>query len=108
MIDHLDGDGGTISGNEGVRLRLHPVGYTFGMKTAVSIPDRLFRRAEQLADRLGKSRSQLYQEALREYVARREPVPVTAALDEVLAEIGNDDDRWLRAAGTRALERNEW
>jgi antitoxin MazE6 len=49
------------------------------MKTAVSIPDSLFWRAEQLARRSGKSRSQLYREALAEYLARREPDPVTGA-----------------------------
>ena len=78
------------------------------MKTAVSIPDTLFRRAEHLARRAGKSRSQLYQEALAEYLARREPAPVTAALDEVVAQVGPQPDRWLAAAGRSALERSEW
>ena len=58
------------------------------MKTAVSIPDTLFRRAEELARRLGKSRSQIYQEALADYVARREPDAVTVALDEVVEQVG--------------------
>ncbi|MBK8295132.1 MAG: ribbon-helix-helix protein, CopG family [Solirubrobacterales bacterium] len=43
------------------------------MKTAVSIPDELFAQADQLADRMGKSRSEVYREALADYVARREP-----------------------------------
>ena len=42
------------------------------MKTAVSLPDELFERAEELAARLGKSRSQVYREALAEYLFRRE------------------------------------
>lgn len=78
------------------------------MKTAVSIPDALFRRAEQLARRAGKSRSQLYREALAEYLARRDPAPVTAALDDVVDQIGPEPDRWLARAGRRALERSEW
>jgi predicted transcriptional regulator len=78
------------------------------MKTAVSIPDVLFRRAEQLAHRLGKSRSQVYREALAEYVARREPGAVTVALDEVVAELGGDVDEWVAEAGRSALERTEW
>jgi metal-responsive CopG/Arc/MetJ family transcriptional regulator len=36
------------------------------MKTAVSIPDRIFREAERHARRSKKSRSQLYAEALVE------------------------------------------
>ncbi|HLM34979.1 MAG TPA: hypothetical protein VK278_04290 [Gaiellaceae bacterium] len=33
------------------------------MKTAIPIPDVLFQRADELAQRLGKSRSQVYQDA---------------------------------------------
>jgi hypothetical protein len=36
------------------------IGYTPGMKTAVSLPDVLFEEAEMFARRLKKSRSQLY------------------------------------------------
>lgn len=78
------------------------------MKTAVSIPDKLFHRAEKLAHRLGKRRSQLYQEALLEYVTRREGASVTEALDEVVAAAGPSEDPWLAAAGRQALERSEW
>jgi predicted transcriptional regulator len=78
------------------------------MKTAISIPDGLFQKAEELARRLGKSRSQMYREALAEYVARREPGTVTVALDEVVEELGGDADEWLAEAGRTALERNEW
>ena len=78
------------------------------MKTAVSIPDTLFRRAEALAHRLGKSRSQVYREALAEYVARRDPDAVTLALDVVVEEIGGNVDDWVTKAGRRALEQSEW
>jgi len=43
------------------------------MKTAVSIPDDVFEKAERHARRMGKSRSQLYNHALAEYVARHAP-----------------------------------
>ena len=78
------------------------------MKTAISIPDKLFERAEALARRLGKSRSQVYREALDEYLSRREPSAVTAALDDVLREVGDQRDPWTAEAGRRALERSEW
>ena len=48
-------------------------GYTFGMKTAVSVPDEVFQRAERLAKRMKVSRSELYSRALREYLARHAP-----------------------------------
>jgi predicted transcriptional regulator len=78
------------------------------MKTAISIPDDLFERAEELARRLGKSRSQIYREALAEYVFRREPRSVTNALDELVGELGSEVDAWSIEAGRRTLERSEW
>jgi predicted transcriptional regulator len=83
-------------------------GYTPGMKTAVSIPDELFNRAEVIARKSGKSRSQLYQEALAEYLLRRDPGAVTQAMDEVLVDIDPEHDQWSIEAGRRTLERNEW
>lgn len=53
------------------------------MKTAVSVPDPVFRAAEQLARRLRVSRSQLYSEALQSYVAEHERQGVTERLNEV-------------------------
>lgn len=78
------------------------------MKTAVSIPDELFRRAEHMARKTGKSRSRLYQEALFEYLLRRDPGAVTEAMDEALADIDFRPDPWLTEAGRQTLERSEW
>jgi predicted transcriptional regulator len=78
------------------------------MKTAVSIPDELFRQADELARRVGKSRSQIYREALAEYVLRRDQQSVTSALDEAVDEAGLGADPWLYEAARTALERSEW
>ena len=78
------------------------------MKTAISIPDDLFAEAEAFARRFGKSRSQLYREALAEYLLRRDPQAVTRAMDEALEQINEPKDAWLDAAGRRLLERTEW
>ena len=78
------------------------------MKTAVSIPDELFRKADELARQLGKSRSQVYREALAEYLLRRDPEAITRAMDEALGDLGPTTDHWLAQAGRRALERSEW
>lgn len=51
-----------------------PVILTF-VKTAISIPDELFERAERIAARRGCTRSGLYAEALAEFVAREELPP---------------------------------
>lgn len=78
------------------------------MKTAVSIPDDLFRRADELARRLGKSRSEVYREALAEYLTRRDPHAVTTTLDRLVDELVPEMDTWVAEAGRRALERSEW
>lgn len=78
------------------------------MKTAISIPDELFKRADVLAARLGKSRSELYREALADFVAKREPGAVTRALDELVDELGQDHAGFGDAAARQALERSEW
>ena len=81
---------------------------TLGMKTAVSIPDEAFQEAERQARRTKKSRSRLFSDALREYLARRTPEKITRAMDAALAEIGHEDHGFVRSAGRRVLRSSEW
>jgi hypothetical protein len=82
--------------------------YTYGMKTAISVPDELYEGAERLARRTKKSRSRLYGEALREYLARHAPDEVTEAMNHACAEVGDTRDVFVSAAARRTLERSEW
>jgi metal-responsive CopG/Arc/MetJ family transcriptional regulator len=54
------------------------------MNTAISLPKDVFEKEERLAQKARKSRSQLYCEAVREYVARHSPDDVTEALDRAI------------------------
>ena len=85
-----------------------PHGYTLGMKTAVSLPDDLFRLAEKFARQHKRSRSRLYAEALQEYLDRHAPDAVTEAMNRVVEIVGPDQAAFARAAGTRVLKRQEW
>ncbi len=79
------------------------------MKTAVSVPDDLFAQVDRLAHRAGRSRSEVYSAALREYVARHSPDEVTAGLDAALQQIGEPEvDAFTSAATRRTLEATEW
>ena len=91
-------------------LRAPPnLGYTLGMKTAVSLPDDVFRAAERHAKRARKSRSQLYAEALAEYLARHAPDEVTAAMNRVVERLGvAEPDPMLSTAARGVFERVEW
>jgi metal-responsive CopG/Arc/MetJ family transcriptional regulator len=78
------------------------------MKTAVSVPDEIFDAAEDHARRTKKSRSQLYSEALAEYLARHAPDQVTEAMDRALERVGDRTDAFVSEATRRILERSEW
>jgi metal-responsive CopG/Arc/MetJ family transcriptional regulator len=78
------------------------------MKTAVSIPDEVFEGAERLARRTKKSRSQLFSDALREYVARHAPEDITDAMDRVCSALQHPTDKFVSSVAHRVLERSEW
>ena len=78
------------------------------MKTAVSIPDEVFRKAEQLARRLGISRSRLYALAVEGYVKRRAPESITDTMNRVVDEVAASGDGFVFAATERVLARTEW
>ena len=78
------------------------------MKTAISVPDEIFEKARRLAHRMKKSRSRLFSEALREYVARHSPEEVTEAVNATLDEVGEGVDPFVSAATRHIMERSEW
>ena len=78
------------------------------MKTAISIPDAVFMAAERQAQRARKSRSQLYAEAMAEYLSRHSPEEVTEAMNLALAEISEPIDPFVRRSSRKVLEDSEW
>lgn len=84
------------------------LGYTIGMKTAVSLPDEVFDQAEDMAKTLKVSRSELYSRALKEFLARHAPDRVTEALDKLSEELDTKPEPFVRRAARETLERNEW
>lgn len=53
------------------------------MKTAISLPDKLFHAADTFAESAGISRSELYATAVAEYLARRDGDHVTKRLNAI-------------------------
>lgn len=82
--------------------------YTRSMKTAISLPDAVFHAAERQAKRAQKSRSQLYAEALAEYLHRHAPDEVTEAMNQVVDQVGDARDPFVDAAAHAVLARVEW
>jgi predicted transcriptional regulator len=78
------------------------------MKTAILLPKDVFEKAERLAKRARKSRSQLYCEAIREYVARHSSDEITEALDRVIEKNGQPEERFVTLASAQTLARVDW
>ena len=78
------------------------------MKTAVSIPDQIFEEADQLADRLGVSRSELYASAVQAYVESHQAKDVTEALDRVSRVEDSSLDPVLSTLQASVLPREDW
>ncbi len=80
------------------------------MKTAISIPDSLFKEADRLAKRLGWSRSELYANAVTAYVNSERFSGVREKLDAVYGNNEEDSaiDPFLADAQARALPREKW
>jgi predicted transcriptional regulator len=78
------------------------------MKTAVSVPDDLFRRAESAARRLRVSRSQLYATAISEFLSRQQGNAITERLNEVYSRRPAKVDPALHRAQLKSLEKDSW
>lgn len=78
------------------------------MKVAVSIPDSIFEAAERLAKERKMPRSQLFAEALADYLETHGPDAITRALDEVYSQESSHLDVDLAAAQLSGLDDEAW
>jgi predicted transcriptional regulator len=78
------------------------------MKTAVSVPDDLFRLGETAARRLRVSRSQLYATALAEFLHRQRASAVTERLNEVYSRQRAKVDPLLHRAQLSSVNKDSW
>ncbi len=83
-------------------------GYTLTMKTAISIPDDVFDAADEMAKRLGMSRSQLYATAVREYLDAHRSRGVTARLDRLYEHQDSRLDLRVAEAQSASLDDESW
>jgi metal-responsive CopG/Arc/MetJ family transcriptional regulator len=78
------------------------------MKTAVSLPDDLFRSAEAAARRLRVSRSQLYANAIAEFLKRQDSSAITERLNNVYSRQAAKIDPAMQRAQLRSLKKDVW
>lgn len=79
------------------------------MKTAISIPDRIFHEAEKAAKRLKLSRSQLYRQALELFLTSRTESALKESYDAAFSGAEAQGERQFRRRATRkTLLAVEW
>jgi len=78
------------------------------MKTAVSLPDDLFRRAEATARRLRVSRSELYAKAIAEFLEGQHANTIRERLNAIYSRLPAKVDSGLHRAQLKSLEKGDW
>lgn len=78
------------------------------MKTAISIPDQLFKSAEDLARRLKISRSALFSAAIREYIQHYSQENITKRLNEVYSDQSSSLDPILKELQNASVTWEKW
>ena len=78
------------------------------MKTAISLPDKLFSVAEKYAKTHGLSRSKLYAMAIREYIKNNRQNNITEQINIVCETIDTSLDPQIKTASKRVLAGAKW
>jgi predicted transcriptional regulator len=84
------------------------------VKTAISLDESLFQKAEEWAEKLGFSRSQLFAKAVAEYIREREDEDLVRRLNEAHADGLDEEEQehldrvWAYQARLLEETGNEW
>ena len=76
-------------------------GYTYCVKTAISVPDDTFEQASKQAAELGISRSEFFARAARRYLDELASRSLTEQVNDALQAAGSDDSAAAAAAAGR-------
>ncbi len=78
------------------------------MKTAISLPDSVFKEAEALAQRLGLSRSELYTNALKAHLKKYKSSQILQKLNHVYSEEPSELDPVIAKIQFLSLPSEDW
>ena len=84
------------------------LGYTGGMKTAISLPDELFVLADEFARTLGISRSELFALAIREYMTLHAKADLVERINAACAQIETGLPDNIATVTRKKLLEAEW
>ena len=78
------------------------------MKTAVSLPDDLFRMAEASAHRLGVTRREIYAKAIADFWKKHQADAITERLNEVSSRPPSNVESALHRAQLTSVKKDAW
>ena len=78
------------------------------LKTAISIPEDIFIKAEETAKNLGMNRSRLYTAAISEFIEKHRDDDITARLNALYAEESSRIDPTLTGMQSSSLAQEVW
>ncbi len=78
------------------------------MKTAISLPDEIYHSADQIAKRLGMSRSELYSKTVSLFIKAHKNEDVTEALDKIYAKEKSELNSAINIMQLKSLPKEEW
>lgn len=84
------------------------LGYTFNMKTAISVPDDVFELSEKLAKQLKVSRSKIFAMGVKKLAEEHDEEALIANINEVCEKVDTSVDPVLFKMATMSLPKEEW
>lgn len=78
------------------------------MRIAISLPDSLLHAADSFAKRTDMSRSELFREAMKDYLEAHKHDQVREALDAIYAERPSQLDEELMRMQIISLPKEDW
>ena len=84
------------------------IGGVILMKTAISIPDKLFIAADQYAKNHGFSRSNLYAKAVAKFLEQHPDDHITNQLNKVYANQNSKLNKTLSSMQFNSIEKEKW
>jgi metal-responsive CopG/Arc/MetJ family transcriptional regulator len=78
------------------------------MKTAISIPDDLFRTADKTARKLGLSRSALIQRALIDFLESQNQKSIVEKLNKVYSKIDSSIPMEIQEYQRSTIQKEDW
>lgn len=78
------------------------------METAVTIPDEIFRKAEEMAATLGVARNDLYAAAIAQFIRERRDETVTERLNQVYGDNESGLDEVVKRLQAVSLPEEQW